>query len=75
MILEGLAMENVAYDTYRREEFKRRFTQEDKANLESILKKVSINADTGVNLNTTLTKQEQTWTTNFVWQAILWGFC
>ena len=75
MILEGLAMENFADDTDRREEFKKRFSQEDKANLENILKKVRINADTGANLNTTLTKQEQTWTTNFVWQAFLWGFC
>jgi hypothetical protein len=74
MILEGLAMEKFADDTDRMEEFKKRFSQEDKANLESILKKVSINADTGVNLNTTLTKQEQTWATNFIWQAFLWGF-
>lgn len=75
MILEGLAMKNFADDTDRREEFKKRFSQEDKANLESILKKARINADNGVDLNTTLTKQEMTWTTNFAWQAILWGFC
>jgi len=75
MILEGLAMKNFADDADRWEEFKKLLSQEDKANLESILTKARINADNGVDLNTTLTKQEKTWTTNIVCQAILWGFC
>jgi len=75
MILEGLAMENFADDADRWGEFKKLLSQEDKVNMESILKKARINADTRVDLNTTLTKQEKTWTTNFAWRAILWGFC
>jgi uncharacterized protein YeaO (DUF488 family) len=75
MILEGLAMGNFTDDEDRWNEFKNRFTEEDKASMESILKKTRINTDTGVDLSTTLTKQERTWSTNFAWRAFLWGFC
>jgi uncharacterized protein YeaO (DUF488 family) len=68
-------MGNFTDDADRWDEFKKRFTQEDKANMESILKKARINTDTRVDLSTTLTKQERTWTTNFAWRAVLWGFC
>lgn len=54
--------------------FKKLWSEEDKANLESILKKVTMNVDKGMNLNTLLTKQEMAWTTDFVWRATLWEF-
>ena len=68
-------MKNIADDADRWEEFKKLLSQEDKANLESVLKKAKTNEDRDVDFNTKLTKSEKTWTTNFVWQAILWGFC
>jgi hypothetical protein len=54
--------------------FKKLWSEEDKAYLESILKKVTMNVDKGVNLNTLLTKQEMAWTADFVWRATLWEF-
>jgi hypothetical protein len=54
--------------------FKRTWSEEDKANLESVLKKVKINVDNEMDLNTLLTKPEMTWTTGFVWRAVLWEF-
>jgi hypothetical protein len=57
------------------DEFKKLLSLEDKDRMERILKKARINAGTRVDLNTALTKQEKTWTTNFAWQAFLWGFC
>ena len=68
-------MKNIADDADRWGEFKKLLSQEDKANLESVLKKAKTNEDKDVDFNTKLTKNEKTWTTNFVWQAILWGFC
>ena len=56
-------------------EFEKSLSLEDKTNLESILKKANIKADCGLDTNTMLTKNEKIWTSNFVWQAILWGFC
>jgi hypothetical protein len=67
-------MDNFAGDIGKWDEFKKLFTQEDKATLERILKKVDIDVYTRVNLDTTLTKQDKTWVANFVWRAILWGF-
>jgi hypothetical protein len=57
------------------DEFKKLLSLEDKDSMERILKKARINTGTQVDLNTALTKQEKTWTTNFAWQAFLWGFC
>ena len=54
--------------------FKKLWSEEDKSNLESILKKVTMNVDKGMNLNTLLTKQEMAWTADFVWRATLWEF-
>jgi hypothetical protein len=68
-------MGNFTDDADRWDEFKKLLSQEDKASMESILKKTRINTDTGVDLSTTLTKQERTWSTNFAWRAFLWGFC
>lgn len=73
MIMGVLAMNNFEDDADRWVEFENLLSQEDKANLESILKKAQMKADGGLGLNTTLTKHEKIWTTNFVWQAILWG--
>jgi hypothetical protein len=56
-------------------EFKKLLSLEDKDRMERILKKARINAGTRVDLNTALTKQEKTWTTNFAWHAFFWGFC
>jgi hypothetical protein len=67
-------MEMFADDADRWDEFKKLLSQEDKDSMERILKKARINADTRVDLNTALTKQEKTWTTNFAWRAFLWGF-
>lgn len=54
--------------------FEKLWSEEDKANLESILKKVTRNVDKGKNLNTILTKPEMAWTAGFVWRATLWDF-
>jgi hypothetical protein len=48
--------------------------EEDNANLESILKKVKVNVDNGIDLKNSLTKQEMAWTTGFAVRAVLWEF-
>jgi hypothetical protein len=50
-------MGNFTDDADRWDEFKKLLSQEDKASMESILKKTRINTDTGVDLSTTLTKE------------------
>jgi hypothetical protein len=42
--------------------------------LESILKKVKVNVDNGIDLKNSLTKQEMAWTTGFAVRAVLWEF-
>ena len=59
---------------YRWKNFKKIWFEEDKANLESILKKVKINVDNRIDLNNSLTKQEMAWTTGFAVRAVLWEF-
>ena len=59
---------------YRWKNFKKIWFEEDKANLESILKKVKINVDNRIDLNNSLTKQEMAWTTGFAVRAVLWDF-
>lgn len=68
-------MNNFVDNECRWNEFEKSLSLEDKTNLESILKKANIKADCGLDTNTMLTKNEKIWTSNFVWQAILWGFC
>ena len=59
---------------YRWKNFKKIWFEEDKANLESILKKVKVNVDNGIDSNNSLTKQEKAWTTGFAVRAVLWEF-
>ena len=54
--------------------FKKICFEEDNANLESILKKVKVNVDNGIDLKNSLTKQEMAWTTGFAVRAVLWEF-
>jgi hypothetical protein len=61
-------------ESYRWKNFKKIWFEEDKANLESILKKVKVNVDNGIDLNNSLTKQEMAWTTGFAVRAVLWEF-
>ncbi len=53
--------------------FKRTWSSEDITNIEHVLKKVMINADSIQGLDDTLTKQEKAWTANFAMQAFFWG--
>lgn len=69
----GLVMEKSANGTKGWEEFNKIFSQEEKANLESILVKAKITTENGEDLKTVLTRQEKIRASNFAWQAILWG--
>ena len=60
--------------SHRWKNFKKIWFEEDKANLESILKKVKVNVENGIDLNNSLTKQEMAWTTGFAVRAVLWEF-
>ncbi|HPS91211.1 MAG TPA: hypothetical protein PKV33_03555 [Methanothrix sp.] len=61
-------------DADRLSEFARQLSQEDKYRMKCILNKSRISAEMQSDLKAKYAKPERSWTANFVWRVILWGF-